>query len=177
MPKPVKLMIGIFLKEKSLFQAGVSQLTERFGPLELVSRWFSFDLTEYYVSEMGAPLYRRMLAFGPLIRKDELVEVKLQTHALEQNFSRDGKRRINLDPGYMAREHVVLATGKSFSHRIYIGRGIYGDLTLLYQKGAFQQLPWTYPDYCRKDMQGFLKRVRDKYIRDLQETRRVQRAS
>jgi hypothetical protein len=68
----------------------------------------------------------------------------------------------------VAREQVVLATGKRFSHRIYMGQGIYADLTLIYHKKAFQKLPWTYPDYCRPDMRQFLQRVRDKYVQDLQ---------
>jgi len=61
----------------------------------------------------------------------------------------------------------VLATGKNFTHRIYIGGGIYADLTLIYQKGAFQTLPWTYPDYADRQLQAFLITVRNRYLMEV----------
>jgi len=170
-PVPVKLVIGIFLKDKSLWPSVVRMLTDRWGPADVMSRWFPFDLTDYYEAEMGTPLFRRMVAFVPLIPREDLARVKLETNRIEDAFAPAGKRRVNLDPGYVAKEQVVLATGKSFSHRIYIGHGIYADLTLLYRKGEFHKLAWTYPDYCRQDMLQFLKRVRDKYVQDLRGSR------
>ena len=45
----------------------------------------------------------------------------------------------------MALEYVrlVLATGKNFTHRVYLSRGIWADLTLIFQKGDWLDLPWT----------------------------------
>ena len=90
-----------------------------------------------------------------------------QSNQIEQKHSENGKRRINIDPGYLVHERFVLATGKNYTHRIYIGQGTYADLTLIYRKGGFQTLPWTYPDYGRSDMLGFLVKVRDKYSADI----------
>jgi len=50
---------------------------------------------------------------------------------------------------------------------IYLRRGIYADLTLMYRKGQFQSLPWTYPDYKDEHLQDFLLKVRNKYALDL----------
>ena len=80
---------------------------------------------------------------------------------------RGGKRRVNIDPGYMARSRFVLATGKDFAHRIYLNRGIYADLTLIYARNGFQRLPWTYPDYGSPLMMDYLEKIRRKYIVDL----------
>ena len=77
---------------------------------------------------------------------------------------------VNLDPGYMLHERFVLASGKNFSHRIYVGRRIYADLTLIYTKGRFQTLPWTYPDYTEQNMLTYLEQVRKKYVADLKQT-------
>jgi hypothetical protein len=74
---------------------------------------------------------------------------------------------VNIDPGYLLHERFVLASGKNFSHRIYICRGIYADMTLNYQKGNFQKLPWTYPDYADGPILSFLRQVRLKYGQDL----------
>jgi len=139
-------------------------LVERFGPLDLVSAWFPFDYTTYYEQEMGSPLFRRMLSFERLIAQDRLAAIKLDTNDLEQKWAREECRRVNIDPGYLLRERFVLATGKNYTHRIYIGKGIYADLTLTYTQGHFKTLPWTYPDYKAANVQTFLMRVRAKYV-------------
>ena len=104
-----------------------------------------FDYTSYYEREMGLGLKRRMMAFKTLIPQGGLSAVKQKTNAIEKRFKAQGKRMVNIDPGYLLRERFVLATGKNFAHRIYIGDQIYADLTLIFHKGAFQSLPWTYP--------------------------------
>ena len=133
-----------------------------------------FDQTTYYEPEMGQPLFRRMLAFKNMIHQSQLAEIKLGTNKIESLFVVDGKRTVNIDPGYLLLERLVLATGKNFSHRIYIGKDIYADLTLIYRQGRFESLPWTFPDYAGKQIQQFLQRVRSKYAIDLKKDSRVQ---
>jgi hypothetical protein len=65
------------------------------------------------------------------------------------------------------RSRFILATGKNYAHRIYLGKGIYADLTLIFQKGAFRKLPWTYPDYSDPEMLACLMAVRRKYVEDI----------
>lgn len=168
-PKPAKLVIGFFLKEKDLVFSVVKALIEKFGPVDIVSSWFPFNFTTYYEPEMGEPLFRRMLAFETLIKQSTLSEIKRITNDLELKYLKNSKRMVNLDPGYMLRERFVLATGKNFSHRIYIGQRIYADLTLIYVKGQFIKLPWTYPDYSEQNMLIYLERVRNKYVIDLKQ--------
>jgi hypothetical protein len=167
LPKPAKLVVGLFMKEKSLIHALANALVTKFGSIDLVSAWFPFDYTTYYEPEMGTPLYRRMFAFKPLIDQRAITEIKIITNDLESKFSSNQKRRVNIDPGYLVHERFVLATGKNYTHRIYLDKGIYADLTLVYTKGAFQKLPWTYPDYADKRMLAYLHRVRNKYVEDI----------
>jgi hypothetical protein len=112
-----------------------------------------------------------MLGFQNLIAQDTLAAVKRQTNRMEALYAVDNKRRINIDPGYLLLEKFVLATGKNFSHRIYIGQNIYADLTLTYSKGSFQTLPWTYPDYASPEIRQFLLQVRHKYSMDLKNSK------
>ncbi len=124
----------------------------RHGDPDYVSEILPFDYTNYYAAEMGQSLVRRFVAFDRLIRPEELPAVKLETNALEGRLSEGGARRVNIDPGYVAKQHFILATGKGFSHRPYIGQGIYADLTLVYRKETYRPLEWTYPDYrCGAD--------------------------
>ncbi|MGM0392816.1 MAG: DUF4416 family protein [Thermodesulfobacteriota bacterium] len=166
-PDPAKLVMSVFMKEKPLFEPVFSLLEAIGGPVDLVSRWLDFDFTSYYHKEMGHPLFRRILAFKPLANQADLADIKQATNDVEQRFARDNQRRINIDPGYLLPSRFVLATGKDYAHRIYIGKHIYADLTLMYIHKQFVPLDWTYPDYRSTDILRFLEQVRDKYQLDL----------
>jgi hypothetical protein len=168
-PKPAKLIIGLIMREKRLLAPAAQDLVHKYGPLDIVSSWMAFDYTTYYKKEMGSPLFRRVLAFKNLIGQDQLVEVKIFTQRLEQEYACGKHRQINVDPGYLVHERLVLASGKNFSHRIYLGSGVFADLTLIYQKGSYRSLPWTYPDYADQPLLDFLQQVRNKYHTDFQE--------
>ena len=169
-PKHAKLVIGIITIELKIVDNLVAELASQFGQIDLVSPWMRFNYTTYYESEMGSPLFRRMFAFKPLISQGDLPVFKLATNQIEDHYSHQGRRQVNIDPGYLLHERFVLATGKNFSHRIHIGKGIYADLTLVYTKGGFESLPWTYPDYASENIIIFLKQVRKKYVIDLRQT-------
>ena len=170
-PKRAKLVIGFFAKNRKIIEHVALELSSQFGQIDLVSSWMDFNYTNYYEAEMGSPLVRRMFAFKRLIEQVELANIKIATNQMEMTYSISGRRQVNLDPGYLLHERFVLASGKNFSHRIYIGLGIYADLTLIYQKGRFQKSPWTYPDYIDQSMIGFLDQVRRKYVLDLKSKR------
>jgi Domain of unknown function (DUF4416) len=166
-PKSAKLVIGLFMKDRALFEPLVAELVSEFGALDLVSRWMPFDYTAYYEQEMGTPLFRRLLAFNSLIQQLDLAGIKLATNRLEDQYADNGRRRVNIDPGYLLYERFVLASGKNFCHRIYVGQKIYADLTLIYQQGGYETLPWTYPDYADRPIISFLEQVRARYAVDL----------
>jgi hypothetical protein len=109
------------------------------------------------------------VAFKPLISQDELAGIKIATNRIENRLAEDGRRKINIDPGYLLPSRFILATGKDYSHRIYIGEQIYADLTLMFTKSGFKTLEWTYPDYASEQVFRFLGQVREKYFLDLKQ--------
>jgi hypothetical protein len=165
--EPAKLVVSLILKDRGLLAELAAELEDLFGPLEMVSRWLPFNFTPYYEIEMGRPLVRRMLAFRTLVAQDRLADIKLATNAIEARYAAEGRRGVNIDPGILLLARFVLATGKNFTHRIYLGKGIYADLTLVYTRGAFQSLPWTYPDYADGALLGFLEQARRRYKLDI----------
>ncbi|MFH1758347.1 MAG: DUF4416 family protein [Pseudomonadota bacterium] len=164
-PQPVKLVMSFVFAEGEVFAAAISEADRQYGAVDFLTEPLPFDFTSYYEPEMGRGLKRRLAGFGPLITPDQLPEIKIWTNALESKFlnEREG-RKVNIDPGYMAASKFILATGKDYSHRVYLGQGIYGDLTLWFQKGAFTSLPWTYPDYASQPLIGLINLLRKRYL-------------
>ncbi|MEW5898113.1 MAG: DUF4416 family protein [Bacillota bacterium] len=163
---PVKLLAGLITADLSLLEAVKERLEKEWGPVDSESDVMDFTYTRYYEAEMGSPLYRRFLSFQKLIDPGTLAEKKVFTNSLESEFARaGGKRTVNIDPGYLAPAKLVLATTKDRSHRIYLGQGIYAEVTLLYYRGKFEPLPWTYPDYRTEAYREYFARVREIILR------------
>ncbi len=166
LPLDVKLFIAVTFSDDNIFEKIKIILQREFGAIDCLSAIFSFDYTKYYVREMGEGLKKQLLSFEQLISPDSLPEIKLRTNEIEDQFSVNGKRRVNLDPGYLSAAKVVMATAKNFDHRIYLGKGIYGDVQLRYRKNKFHFNPWTYPDYKDKYIIDFLARTRKIYMKE-----------
>jgi hypothetical protein len=62
---------------------------------------------------------------------------------------------------------LVLATTKDRQHRLYLGQGIYAEVTLRFTGGRFVPWEWTYPDYRTPDYLAFFDAVRRRYRQQL----------
>lgn len=173
-PRPVKLIVSLLAADKQLIADAAGELALAYGTIDFMSRCIPFTMTDYYREEMGENLVRRFITFGDLIRPESLPGVKKLTDLLEGRFlSATGGRTINLDPGYIALEHLLLATNKKYTHRPYLGNGVYADLTLIYRDKSFRPLEWTYPDYASAEIIELLNRLRERYRLQLQEQERA----
>lgn len=176
-PDPVKLMAGLLAVDEVWMDRALSRLQQMAGPCDLISELSPFAHTDYYQQEMGGPLQRRFVSFESLVEADSLAAWKLKTNALEQQLADDcrspGSRRVNVDPGYVDTGKLVLATTKNAGHRIYLGDGIFAEVTLRYANGDFHPLPWTYPDYAERQHRDLFCRFRDVYLQQLRQRRSV----
>jgi hypothetical protein len=166
-PEEVKLISSLFSAHKPLIEKVIAELQELYGQADWIGPECFFDRTRYYEREMGWPLYRRFISFQELIRPERLVEIKLKTNEIENRHLEGGRRGINIDPGYLSLERLILATGKNYTHRVYLSKGIYADLTLIFHKGAFRTLPWTYRDYADPEIMDQFAVLRERYKRQI----------
>ncbi len=166
-PKPAKLFFSIFAREEGLIEQAVKELENCLGPRDFESPLIPFDKTTYYEKEFGPGLVRKFVFFKKLIPQERIVPIKHLAYKLEKRYTQAGKRLVNIDPGYLLLERLVLVTFKNFSHRLYLGDFVYGEVTLLYQKGAFRPLPWTYPDYADPEILAFFSQARSRYREEL----------
>lgn len=146
-PEPVKLFVGILYSDESLMQRAINRLLEEFSPIDFKSPVFEFSISEYYREEMGWPIFRKFISHFDLIDPKEIAPIKITCNHIEDELAVDGKRKVNLDPGYIDYNKVILASAKYNAQKIYLDLGIYADPTLWYENGAFQSYPYSFPDF------------------------------
>lgn len=147
-PGKALIMTGLIHDRAFDLELVMPEVIDRLGEVALRSDTAAFYQTDYYASEMGEDLVRQWLVFAPAVAPEGLADLKLWSNAVEERHrSPAGGRLINIDPGLMTLNNLILASTKNYSHRIYLGQGIFAEVTLIYRRGRFQALEWTYPDY------------------------------
>lgn len=164
-PLPANLTIAVMFTTDNE-PAKIKQILEDlYGRIDNVSEVFSFsEISPYYDPEMGSGIKKVIYSFEKPVERDFLITVKIDCDRIEKDFSVNGKRTVNLDPGLISLENFILSTGKNYSHRIYLGQGVYGEVTLMFgKKGEIKELPWTYRDYLYQPAKDFLLATRELY--------------
>lgn len=161
-----KLIVGVIYHDEDVFHKAMELLTIEFGEIDDCSDEFSFsgEFSTYYDEEIGGEGMRRIYSFKELIDPSRQADIKTRTNEIEAMFSVDGKRKINLDPGFINHGRLLLATTKGTGFRIPLKDGIYTELTLFWARGGWQKLPWTYRDYQSEKVQKFITKVRQRYL-------------
>jgi len=160
-PTKAKLVISFISKDKELINSCIKKVGQKFSPADFVTEFVDFTHTSYYEKELGGSLKRRFASFKKLLDRKDLVKVKKLTNLIENETVHSKKRRINIDPGFLTIENFILASGKNFTHRVYLKDGIFADLTLIFTKNDFKELSWTYPDYKEKAVKDMLRKIRE----------------
>jgi len=164
-PTPLCLFIVAAFSQHSEALAWARQRLESLcGPIVLASKPFPFVQTGYYERSMGSGLLKQLLAFRHRVPADDLPRLKLATNALERELTTTAvypeERPLNLDPGLLTLGKFMLATMKDQAQRIYVGQGVFAEVTLWYREGQFQAWPWTYADYRQECVHNFLQQAR-----------------
>lgn len=162
-PLPVKYFCGILYSDEKLLLQAFERLQERFGAIDYKSPVFPFDITNYYVPEMGSSIMRCFWSFRALENPKRLAESKIFCNSAEDSLAVNGQRKVNLDPGYMDYDKVVLASAKYNAHKIYLDQGIYADLTLRYEKGYYKPSDYAFPDFKSGIYNEVFIHIRAKY--------------
>jgi hypothetical protein len=156
-----KLFCATLYANADIYDQARTALEQEFGAVEIESPAMPFTHTRYYEKEMGPTLIRRFISFENMVLPDSLAAAKLSACRLERQLAQgQSGRTINLDPGLVTLHNVQLASTKNFAHRLYLGDGIYGEVSLIFENGFFRPLSWTYPDYREAKTLAFLQQIR-----------------
>ncbi len=163
------LIIGVLSTVSEVSEELQAVLEKAFGPADLVSASMDFSWTDYYDHEMGEGIKRWFYSFERLVSPVELSKIKVLTNKIEERWAEGGLRKVNLDPGLLDLNRLILATTKNVGHRIPLQDGIYAEVTLIYMKKDFHPLEWTYPDYRSPEYIDILKEIRLLYRNKLKQ--------
>ncbi len=170
-PKPAKLIIGILAADEDCLKAALEVVQTVFGKPDFLSDIWPFDQTDYYRDQTGENILRQFISIEKLVDPSKLAKIKLKTNKLErilaEQSASDLLRPVNLDPGIIEPSKLILATTKNYSHRIYIGNKIFAEVTLIYDKGSWRPLDYTYPDYKQQCYLNFFDKVRNRLLEQL----------
>jgi len=174
-PNPVKLIVGILAANHQCLHAAADALSDKIGKIDLTSEVWPFEQTDYYKDQTGPRILRQFVSIKRLIDPGKLAKVKHQTNKLEQKLAAKLglplTRPVNLDPGIIAPSKLALATTKNYSHRIYIGKEMYAEVTLIFDKGRWRPQAYTYPDYRQQCYFDFFEIVRTRLLEQLKSRR------
>ncbi len=174
-PKPVKLIVGILAADRQCLHEAVDAIIGKVGTTDFTSDVWPFDKTDYYNDQTGPNILRQFVSIEKLIDPGKLARIKCKTNKLEQKLAKSLglplPRPVNLDPGIIEPSKLILATTKNYSHRIYIGNKMYAEVTLLFDKGHWRPLDYTYPDYRQKCYFDFFDSVRNRLLEQLKSQR------
>jgi hypothetical protein len=162
-PVAVKRIAGLLASSPTLLTEAREVLARSIAHLTSASAPERWSVSGYYDAEIGPEIWRQYVTFAGLMAPEDLVALKLATNDLEQGWRSAERRPVNIDPGYLDFNRLVLASTKDAGHRVYLGRGIYGEVTLRYVDGEFVALAHTYADYAMPSTREFFSRARAAY--------------
>jgi hypothetical protein len=145
----------------------LSRLERRFGPVQFETMDLPCSEEKRYVEEMGANLMRRFFSFEQLVPRDSLPALKKTCTKIESMYADHVEghffRTVNVDPGILTPDNLVMATHHEYNHRIYLSDGVFAEMQLVHSRGQFVRLPWTGADYCHEEAIEFFLRVRESF--------------
>ena len=150
-PLPVKYFVAVLFLKADQLERARQELAGCWGEIDFEGDDHHFDVTDYYTPELGAPLYRRLLAFRQLYTPTLIVDMKLE---------------CNLD-----HNKYLLASAKEAGQKVYLDKGIYADLSGRYKGGKYQPFEWSFPDFRDGRYDDELLAIRRLYMGQLKQWR------
>lgn len=162
-PPPARVIVSIIYSSIDALADSLKLLEKQFGRVQCETLEIAYTGGRY-TEEMGHNLLRRFYSFHRLFDRDRLPAIKATCNKIERQFGDQVDdftfRTVNIDPGVLCPDNIVMASHREYNHRVYLGDGVFGELTLVWAKGRFVRLPWTNMDFCQPEAIDFFERVR-----------------
>lgn len=153
------LLFAVMYPNEESLSKSISFLEKEFGKIKSKSEPYDFTFTHYYESEFGSELKKIIIIFGKTIEKKELIQIREKTGEIESELSQNNNRTVNIDPGYISKTELVLATKKGKDFKELLGNGIYAHKVLEFKNGEIITFRHTFADYRTDKNFEFFKKI------------------
>ena len=113
-PQKTKLFAAIMFRPEADLDNILKTLSRDYGPVDDAYGPIAFNFSNYYEEEMGGGLLKTYISFSRPFDREVLPHIKKTTNDLESAYSINGKRAINVDPGYIAKDKLVACVHQGF---------------------------------------------------------------
>jgi hypothetical protein len=166
-PPPGRLIVSYIYSSVDALAESLTRIERIYGPVQFETIDMPCLSAKTYAEEMGDRLHRRFFSFTNLVPRESLPSIKKTCARIEPSFADEIAgalfRTVNIDPGIMTPDNLVMASYREFNHRIYLSEGVYSDIQLVHSRTQFTRLPWTNPDFYQDEAIDFFERVRDSF--------------
>jgi hypothetical protein len=163
-PPPGRLVVSYIYSSVDALAESLRKLERHFGRVQFETVDLPYADRERYIEEMGTRLRRRFFSFSGPAPRNTLPSIKKTCARVEKLYSDHVGghhfRTVNIDPGILTPDNLVMASYHEYNHRIYLGEGVFAETPLIWARGQYVRLPWTHLDFCHPEAVDFFCRVR-----------------
>jgi hypothetical protein len=153
-PSQGRLIVSVIYNSLDALADCLKLLEKLFGRVQYETTEIECSDNGYH-EEMGGQLSRRFFSFEKLVDRESLPEIKANCYKIERQLGDQVDdytfRTVNVDPGILTSHNLIMSSHREFGHRIYLGKGVFGETSLIHARGRFTQLPWTNADFCHEE--------------------------
>lgn len=150
--KYISFISCIFPKQKeNVFNEFLSNIGTKYETKD-VWNYANWNPPKEYIDEMGSPLITKTIVLKENYNIPEMVRLKKLLQITEANTSGDGKRTLNLNPGYLSGEGMFLLTHKPSEERgrKKLGEDVWQEKQYDFENGSFTTNKNTFSEYSNE---------------------------
>lgn len=152
------LLFAIMYQNQELLNRTILILEKDFGKIKAKSQEYDFNFTSYYEKEFGKNLKKIIVVFEKIVEKFDLIQIREKTGEIELKLSKNNKRTVNIDPGYISEKELILATKKAKPWKEELGKGVCAHKVLEFKDDQIITFRHTFADYrLEKNLEFFRK--------------------
>lgn len=153
-PPPGRLIVSVIYNSIDGLADCLKLHEKQFGRVQFETIEIECSANRYH-EEMGQQLSRRFFSFEKMVDRESLPDIKATCHKIERQLGDQVDdytfRTVNVDPGILTPTNLIMSSHREQGHRVYLGKGVFAEVTLIWARGRFTQLPWTNADFCDEE--------------------------
>lgn len=126
-------------------------LVARFGPIDYESSTVNGETRQSLYGSLPRRIVR-VLSFNRPVSREEVVDMRRRSLAIETRHQKQGRPIVELDPGYVVEFSVVRTALAEDFHRIYLYGGVFAETLYYFERLSFRPQIHSEQFFRRKEV-------------------------